>query len=185
MSARTFCFLACSLFTSFTHPAKALESSMPIQKAGPAFGTELKAEALKVGSTMDVAVAGDHVFAIGQGDLRVLSNARDGKPVLIGQLSGLGNTRQIAVSRGHAFITSREEGLFVVDVREPSQPKLVHHYDTAELATAIAVSGDVAAVGNRFAGIELLDVSSPAEPKHIATIRVGELQSLVFHGTWL
>lgn len=158
---------------------------MPIQKAGPAFGTELKAEALKVGSTMDVAVAGDHVFAIGQGDLRVLSNARDGKPVLIGQLSGLGNTRQIAVSRGHAFITSREEGLFIVDVREPSQPKLVHHYDTAELATAIAVSGDVAAVGNRFAGIELLDVSSPAEPKHIATIRVGELQSLVFHGTWL
>jgi hypothetical protein len=159
--------------------------SPPIQKPGPEFGTELKAEALQVGSMMDVAVAGDHVFAIGQGDLRVLSNARDGKPALIGQLGGLGNTRQIAVSRGHAFITSREEGLFVVDVREPSQPKLVHHYDTAELATAIAVSGDVAAVGNRFAGIELLDVSQPAQPKHLATIRVGEVQSLVFHGTWL
>ena len=161
------------------------DASSPIQRPGPEFGTELKAEALKVGSTMDVAVAGDHVFAIGQGDLRVLSNARDGKPALIGQLGGLGNTRQIAVSREHAFITSREEGLFIVDVREPSQPKLVHHYDTAELATAIAVSGDVAAVGNRFAGIELLDVSQPTQPKHLATIRVGEVQSLVFHHNWL
>jgi len=158
---------------------------LPIQRPGPEFETELKAEALKIGATMDVAVAGEHVFVIGQGHLRVLSNAGDGKPALIGQLGGLGNTRQIAVSRGHAFITSREEGVFTVDVREPSQPKLVYHYDTAELATAIAVSGDVAALGNRFAGIELLDVSQPAQPRRLATIRVGEVQSLVFHGTWL
>lgn len=161
------------------------DASSPIQRPGPEFGSELQAEALKIGSTMDVAVAGDHVYAIGQGDLRVLTNARVGKPELIAKLGGLGNTRQIAVSGGHAFITSREEGLFIVDVREPAQPKLVNHYDTAELATAIAVSGDVAAVGNRFAGIELLDVSQPSEPKHLATIRVGEVQSLVFHDTWL
>ena len=161
------------------------DASSPIQRPGPEFGNELKADALKVGSTMDVAIAGEHVFAIGQGELRVLSNAREGKPALIGKLEDLGNTRQIAVSRGHAFITSREDGMFIVDVRDPAQPKLVHHYDTAELATAIAVSGDVAAVGNRFAGIELLDVSQPASPKHLATIRCGEVQSLVFHGTWL
>ncbi len=161
------------------------DASSPIQRPGPEFGNELKADALKVGSTMDVAIAGEHVFAIGQGELRVLSNALEGKPVLIGKLTGLGNTRQIAVSRGHAFITSREDGMFIVDLRDPSQPKLAHHYDTAELATAIAVSGDVAAVGNRFAGIELLDVSQPASPKHLATLRCGEVQSLVFHGTWL
>jgi hypothetical protein len=161
------------------------DASSPIQRPGPGFGNELQAAALKVGSTMDLAVVGDHVFAIGQGELRVLSNAREGKPVLIGELTGLGNTRQLVVSGGYAFITSREEGMFIVDVREPSAPKLVHHYDTAELATAIAVSGEVAAVGNRFAGIELLDVSTPAEPKHLATIRVGEVQSLVFYGTWL
>lgn len=157
----------------------------PIQRPNSEYGAELKAQALHIGDTMDVAASGDHVFAIGKGELRVLSNAREGKPVLIGKLAGLGNTRQIAVSRGHAFITSREDGMFIVDVRDPSQPKLVHHYDTAELATAIAVSGDVAAVGNRFAGIELLDVSQPASPKHLATIRCGEVQSLVFHGTWL
>ncbi len=103
----------------------------------------------------------------------------------MGKLTGLGNTRQIAVSRAYAFITAREEGLFIVDCRQPAAPKLVHHYDTAELATAIAVSGDLLAVGNRFAGIELLDVSDPSDPKYLTTIRVGEVQSLVFHGNWL
>lgn len=161
------------------------DATTPIRKPGAEFGVELKAEALGIGPTMDVAVAGGHVFAIGKGELRVLSNARAEKPVLVGKLGGLGNTRQIAVSRGHAFITSREDGMFIVDVRQPARPKLVNHYDTAELATAIAVSGDVAAVGNRFAGIELLDVSRPAEPQHLATIRVGEVQSLVFRDTWL
>lgn len=162
-----------------------VDSSSPIRRPGPEDGAEMKGRALHIGATMDVAIDGDHLYAIGQGELRVLSNPREGDPNVVGRLSGLGNTRQIAVSRGHAFITSREEGLFIVDVSEPSQPKLLNHYDTAELATAIAVSGDVAAVGNRFAGIELLDVSQPAAPKHLATIRVGEVQSLVFHDNWL
>ncbi|MBB5033006.1 LVIVD repeat-containing protein [Prosthecobacter vanneervenii] len=180
--ARPLCFL---LMMFLAAQAYAQHASTPIQRPGPEFGEELQTEALHLGDTMDVAVAGDHVFAIGKGELRILSNARVGKPALIGKLEGLGNTRQIAISRGHAFITSREDGMFIVDVREPSGPRLVHHYDTAELATAVAVSGDVAAVGNRFAGIELLDVSHPEQPRHLSTIRCGEVQSLVFHGTWL
>lgn len=157
----------------------------PIQPPGPEFGSELKSEPLGVGPTMDVAAAGDFVYAIGKGQLTVLSGARSGRRAPVGRLTGLGNVRQVALSRGHAFITAREDGLFIVDVRDPAQPRLVNHYDTAELATGIAVSGEVAAVANRFAGVELVDVSKPAEPRHLATIRVGEAQSLVFHGPWL
>jgi len=115
----------------------------PTRKPGPEFGTELKAEALKIGLTMDVAIAGEHVFAIGKDELRVLTNVRAGKPVLIGKLDGLGNTRQIAVSPGHAFITSREEGLFIVDVSEPSQPKLVVLLGITAVVPARAQSADV------------------------------------------
>ncbi len=161
------------------------DAATTITSPGPEFGVELKAEQLKTGPTMDVAVDGEYVFAIGRSELRILEHGSAAKPFVIGRLHGLGNTRQIAVSRGYAYITAREDGLFIVDVREPAKPKLVHHYDTAELATAIAVSGDVAAIGNRFAGVELLDVSNPGEPKYLSTIRVGEAQSLVFHGNWL
>lgn len=172
-----------------TNPALAAEitvsAASEILRPGPDAGQEFKASPLQVGPCMDVAVAGEHAFAIGQGDLRVLTPLSSGQPRIIAQLQGLGNTRQIALHRGHAFITSREDGLWIVDVREAAQPKLVHHYDTAELATAIALSGDVAAIGNRFAGIELLDVSQPAQPKSLGSLRVGEVQSLVFHGSWL
>ena len=159
--------------------------SPSLHPPGPEYGTQLPAQAIGVGPTMDVAVADGFIFAIGKGKLHVLENARQGRPTLVGGIADLGNTRQIVVSRGYAFITSREDGLFIVDVRAPAAPKLVHHYDTAELATAIAVSGEVAAVGNRFAGIELLDVSQPSAPRYLTTIRVGEVQSLVFHGEWL
>ncbi len=134
---------------------------------------------------MDVAAVGEHLFAIGQGRLTVLAGARRGDVTRIGDLEGLGNTRQIAVSRGYALITAREDGLFVVDVREPARPRLVAHYDTAELATGIAVAGEIAAVANRFAGVELLDVSRPEAPRYLATVRVGEAQSVAFHGSWL
>lgn len=168
------------------NPARSpLAADSAIQPPSLNYGSELPAEALGLGPVMDVAVACDFLYAIGKEKLLILSGAPKGKPKLLSQLEGLGNVRQIAVSRGHAFITSREDGLFIVDVREPARPKLVNHYDTAELATAIALSGDVAAVGNRFAGIELLDVSKPANPHLLATIRVGEVQSLVFHHSWL
>ena len=161
------------------------DQSSPIVVPGDAFGPRLPGRPLGVGPTMDVAAAGDHLFAIGQGRLTVLAGARRGDVTRIGGLEGLGNTRQIAVSRGYAFITAREDGLFVVDVREPSRPRQVAHYDTAELATGIAVAGEIAAVANRFAGVELLDVSQPETPRHLATVRVGEAQSVAFHGAWL
>lgn len=160
------------------------DTSMKVVRPGREFGSELKRESLGLGPSMDVTVVGDLAYAIGKGELRILEAGRPTNPV-IGRLKGLGNTRQIVISGGYAFITAREDGLFIVDVREPASPKLVHHYDTAELATAIAVSGQVAAVGNRFAGIEFLDVSDPRRPRFLSTIRVGEVQSVVFKDSWL
>ena len=58
---------------------------------------------------------------------------------MLGQLGGLGNTRQVVVSRNVAYVTAREDGLFVVDVAQPTQPKLLCHYDPIELATGVAI----------------------------------------------
>ncbi len=162
-----------------------LGNDLPIRVPGPEFGPELKARALGLGPTMDVAVEADFAYVIGQQRLLILSGVRSGKFERVGELGGLGHVRQIAVARGHAFITAREDGVFIVDVRNPRRPRLANHYDTAELATGVAVSGDVLAVSNRFAGVELIDISRLATPRLLSTVRVGEAQSVVFHGTWL
>ncbi|MBN2449293.1 MAG: hypothetical protein JXR77_02825, partial [Lentisphaeria bacterium] len=44
---------------------------------------------------------------------------------------------------GLAYIASREDGLFLVDVTVPAAPRLVNHYDTVEFATGLALAGDV------------------------------------------
>ncbi len=179
-------FLALLIAASGAVAADGLHhAGMPVRKPGPEFGSELTAESLGIGPTMDVATDGRYAYAVGKGELRALDLETGGKPRVVGRLKDMGNTRQIEVQDGFAFVTAREEGLFVVDVRDPHKPRVAARYDTAELATAIAVSGEIAAVGSRFAGVELLDVKDPSHPRHLATIRVGEVQSLVFKDSWL
>jgi len=139
---------------------------------------------------MDVAVAGDWLYAIGDGELRVADVTTPTSPRLVARLGGLGNTRQVDVRDGVAYITAREDGLFLVDVSTPARPAVLCHYDTIELATGIALSGPGAFVACRTYGVELVDVSDPRRPRHLSTVRTGEAQSVVardgilYAGVW-
>ena len=66
-----------------------------------------------------------------------------GEPRPVATLEGLGRVRQIIVESGIAYITSREDGLFIVDVSDSAKPKLIGRHDTIEFATGICKSGDV------------------------------------------
>ena len=165
--------------------ALAARHEMPVHDPGPAFGSVLSAQALGIGPSMDVVCDGDLLYSIGNRQLCIQSGARSGNMQRISTLDGLGNVRQLAVSRGYAFVTSREDGLFIIDVRHPTQPRIACHYDTLELATGLAVAGNLLAVANRFAGIELIDITQPEKPRYLSSLRVGEAQSVVIHGRWL
>ncbi|MBS0208020.1 MAG: hypothetical protein JSS27_03605 [Planctomycetes bacterium] len=129
---------------------------------------------------MDVAVVGDRAFVIGGGKLHVLDIVTPDQPKVLGSLDGLGNTRQIAVSNGVAFVSARESGLFVVDVRD-TQPKLITRYDSIEFATGVAVAGHVLFIAQRQYGVELVDVTDVRHPRHLSTVRTGEAQSIAYH----
>ncbi len=138
-----------------------------------------------IGPTMDLAIDGDNAFAIGRGKIHCLNISDPNNPRLVGELAGLGHVRQIAFDKQVAYVTSREDGLFIVDVKHPDKPKLLSHYDTIEFATGVAIAGDVLYVACRHYGVELIDVSDPARPLHLSTIRTGEAQSVVARGEWL
>jgi hypothetical protein len=101
---------------------------------------------------------------------------------VVGTLGGLGKTRQMVVKGGVAYVGSREDGLFVVDVSEPAKPRLLTHYDCLEFATGMAISGDVLFIACRHYGVELVDVRDPAKPLHLSSIRTGEAQSVDVRG---
>jgi len=155
------------------------------------FGRTLKiVKDLGIGNCMDAAIVGDRLYVIGRGKLRVLDITKPRSPKLLGTLTNLGRPRQIEVQDDVAYITAREEGMFIVDVSDSTKPELLSHYNAIELATGIAVSGNVAFVACRTYGVELVNVTDPSKPLHLSTVRTGEAQScvardgLLYVGVW-
>jgi len=138
-----------------------------------------------VGPGMDVALEGDHLYMLQERHLVILSVKDPAHPVLTGKLENVGNLRQIVVRGNVAYITAREDGLFVVDVSNRRAPKLLSHYDTLEFATGIALEDQYAFVAQRWFGVEIVEISNPAKLRHVSVVRVGEAQSCVVSDGYL
>lgn len=161
------------------------------QKEWATYTTEVEA-------AMDVVASDDErfVFAIGTSE-----RTSDGKgkfyvydviadKVIAKPEFNLGNCRQIDYENGFCYVTSREDGLWVIDVTDPYNPVLGSHYDTSEMATGITVYSNTVFVANRQYGVDVIDVTDPYNPMFLTRIKTGEVQSLdvyedtLFAGIW-
>lgn len=140
---------------------------------------------------IDVAVNANRLYTIGVGVLRIYDITDAKNPRQLGSLSGLGSTRQLEIADNTAFIVSREDGLYIVDIKDPAFARIIYHYDTLEKATGLAVSLPVVAVASRFHGVELINVSDMQHPRYISTIiPMKEVQSVdisngcLYAGAW-
>jgi len=138
-----------------------------------------------IGPGMDVVRQGDHLYVLQDRNLVILSAKDPACPVVVGKLEDVGNLRQIAVGENVAYITAREDGLFVVDIGDRTAPRLLSHYDTLEFATGIAIEGHYAFVAQRWFGVEIVDIRDPARLRHVSVVRVGESQSCVVSDGYL
>ncbi len=89
---------------------------------------------------------------------------------LLGNYDLNGNTLNNAViQNGMAYLPAGEQGLFLVDVKNPSSPKLVKQIDSLGYVYDVTVSGKTAFVVNETEGLTLVDVSNPAQAKTLST----------------
>ena len=91
----------------------------------------------KIGPCMDVRSYCGRIYAIqrqGTGRLCVLSQNLE----ILCFYDGIGNARQIEIKDGIAYVTAREDGLWIFDVRN-EKPMLLSHYVTVEFATGITL----------------------------------------------
>ncbi len=141
---------------------------------------------MNFGPCMDVKEYNNHLYVIQNtsqypgGRLCVLTP--EGK--LCSELKGLGNARQIEISHGIAVISARENGLWLLEVKEETL-RLLAHYQTIEFATGVTLYGSLAFISCRQYGIEIIDISCPCTPKHIGIIRIGEVQSACVYNGYL
>lgn len=139
-----------------------------------------------IGPCMDVKAHNGHIYAIQRdeqyesGRLCVLTSDL----TLVGQFTGIGNARQIAISGNIAIVTARENGLWIFDISKTT-PELLSHYQTIEFAVGATLYANFALISCRQFGVEIVDISEPNNPKHIGIIRIGETQSACVYNGYL
>jgi hypothetical protein len=112
-------------------------------------------------------MAGTNLFVVGTNGLFVVALRNDAlePPKLVGELTaGLKNPRAIAVQFRYAFV-SDDDGLKVIDITTPSQPKLIPSA-TVRLnhAGRLYVARAYAYVPNGPDGLAIINIENPEKP---------------------
>ncbi|MBI5940458.1 MAG: hypothetical protein HY859_08535, partial [Caulobacterales bacterium] len=124
---------------------------------------------LGIGPCHDAAWVDGLLLVVGQGALATWSAPAGRPPAPLGRIEGLGAVRQVVVQQGIAYVAAREDGLAIVDLRDPAQPCLLARFDTHGKATGIAVAGNLCFVACTYFGVQIIDITDPARPRHLAT----------------
>lgn len=88
----------------------------------------------------------------------------------LGRFSPLGYSFDVAASGDYAYLIVGTQGLFVINVSDPTEPIEVGSHSTRGYAQAIALEGDLVYVANRIDGLTILDVSDPMRPVEVGSL---------------
>jgi hypothetical protein len=122
----------------------------------------------KLSGAMHSYMAGTNLFVVGKNGFFALglNNTQLVAPVVLGELSeGLKNPRHVAVQFRYAFVCD-DDGLKVIDISNPSQPKLIPGAFVAlKQAGRLYVARTYAYVPNGAEGLAIIDIENPEKPK--------------------
>ena len=113
---------------------------------------------------------GKYVYAVKSGTLIVYSIDDPKNPSVISRLAGLGNTREMALANSGKTlaISSRENGVFLVDISDVNKMSVISNIETLGLATGIFVEKDYCFICSRKHGVEIYDISDPKNPEFVS-----------------
>ena len=118
----------------------------------------------------DIIISRDYNYVLFKNELRV--QGKNGE--VIGTLSGLGNTVHMClVNEKTLAITARENDVYLVDVSDVANPKIVSTYDGMDLETGISSNGQYLFVCSRYYGVEIVDISNINKPVTCSVIYTG------------
>ena len=87
--------------------------------------------------------------------------------ILAGSYNTPGWVFQVYISGNHAYIADSHAGLHVVDISNPSSPRLAGSYRTKTPRSEtmdVYISGNYAYIADRNAGLQVVDISIPTSP---------------------
>jgi hypothetical protein len=133
-----------------------------------------------------VAIQGSTLFVAAHDRLVTfdLSNARH--PTLLGQSAPLGaDIRNLSVSGARAAILLQQQGVRLVDVSEPRQPRVAGSYPTPASSANVALMGGSLLLAPEGDQLSVLDVSTPEQPTGVGKYQANtELRSVTAAGRY-
>lgn len=130
-------------------------------------------------NAMAVVVDGDRLYVGGRGGYLAVYDIASNpvKPRLLGRTDEIASVRQLAVQDGLVGVVSRENGVWFIDCKDATQPKVVGHFPSTSNCTGIDLAGNVCFVGGSKSGIDCIDITDPAHPQLIRNDRIEPVES--------
>jgi hypothetical protein len=119
-----------------------------------------------------VAISGSHAFVCDDTSLQVLDVSNPANPSYVG--SWAGNTLfRITIQGTIAYVTGYENGVYLIDISNPSSPALLSQRSIpGNTALAATVNGSTLYVAARTSGLVAVDVSNLSSPTILGTCPV-------------
>ncbi len=137
----------------------------------------------------DALFYGGYLYIIHQDGLRILSGSRPEELVITSDLQLSGGLKQFELlASGYLLITTRDEGVLVVDVNDPRQPVQVtsmtspRHLQSINILQDVLVDGQRVYISQGAGGVHVVDMSSPSRPQLLQIIDTpGQAKSMVLY----
>ena len=128
-------------------------------------------DALLSGNVKDCLIKDDVIFVTVDDRLEAYRTGEEGAQ-LIDSLADIGRTQRLAFNKDRSvlLVTCGMNGVYLIDVRDPADMKILSHYSTLGRSFGIYTAGDAAFVCSRRYGVEYIDISDPAAPSYLGFV---------------
>lgn len=82
----------------------------------------------------------------------------------VGEVAVPGEAQKVKIVGNYAYVAGRQGGLSIVDISNPSAPRLMSSWNTTGYATNVDVKDNLAVVSSNSGGVYLFDITSPTTP---------------------
>jgi len=121
------------------------------------------------GGILGARVAGRHAYLVGYSGLQVVDVSNPAALTPVGAIGGFAFA-SVCVAGDFAYLVASPQGLAVIDISDPANPRQVGGNDLIDPAYGLDVAGNYAyLVGN--SGLQVIDVANPTNP-----VRVGSAE---------
>jgi hypothetical protein len=127
------------------------------------------AAVIPIGGARGLAVQFRYLFVVGAGGLDVVDITDPDRPAIVPRAHlPLADARRISVARTYAYIANGRDGLAIVDVEKPEQPRLHQNYtadgrlnDARDVAIGATNASLFAYVADGVNGLKVIQLMSP------------------------